>query len=116
MKKDGIHLPETALQDLAAKLHAIPAANPRRPAMRRLWVGTLSGAAAALALALFWGRLSFSSNENAAAPGEWLEQTPTSDVVESLESDVWSTDAQELGALLTDEELSDLNPVKSSKS
>jgi hypothetical protein len=37
-------------------------------------------------------------------------------VVESLESDVWSTDAQELGALLTDEELSDLNPVKSSKS
>jgi hypothetical protein len=72
--------------------------------------------AAALALALFWGRLSFTRNENAAAPGEWLEQTPTSDVVESLESDVWSTDAQEQGALLTDEELCELNPSNPSKS
>lgn len=116
MKNDGIHLPETVMQDMAAKLHAIPAAHPRRPALRRLWVGTLSGAAAALALALFWGRLSFAREENAASPQEWLEQTPPSEVVESLESDVWSTDAQELGALLTDEELSELNQANPSKS
>ena len=113
MKHDGIHLTEATLELLQTKLHAVPQRVRQRARVRRL-VTVCSTAAAAVVL-LVWLRLE-STAPSAQKAEDWLHQTTTLELMESLETSALESNAEELGALLTDEELSQLSLAKTSES
>ncbi len=113
MKHDGIHLNEATLELLQTKLHAVPQRERQRARIRRLTSG-ISVAAAAVAL-LVWLRPEPTA-PSAQKAEDWLHQTTTLELMESLETSALESNAEELGALLTDEELSQLSLAKTSES
>ena len=113
MKHDGIHLNEATLELLQTKLHAVPQRERQRVRIRRLTSG-ISAAAAAVAL-LVWLRPEPTAPAILQAEA-WLHQTTNLELMESLETRSWDSNAEELGALLTDEELSQLSLAKTSES
>jgi hypothetical protein len=113
MKHDGIHLNEATLEQLQTKLHAVPQRERRRTHIRRFTTG-ISAAAAAVAL-LVWLRPEPTA-PSAQKAEDWLHQTTTLELMESLETNALESNAEELGTLLTDEELSQLSLAKNSKS
>lgn len=113
MKHDGIHLNEATLERLQNRLNGLPQRERQRARTRRLATG-FSAAAAAAGL-LIWLQLESSSPSTLQA-GAWLNQTTPTDIVETLEKGMLESDAEELGALLSDEELDQLSLVKSSES
>ena len=113
MKHDGIHLNEATLERLQNRLSGLPQRERRRVRVRRL-VTVCSTAAAAVVL-LVWLRLESTAPAILQAEA-WLHQTTNLELMESLETRSWDSNAEELGALLTDEELNQLSLVKTSES
>ena len=113
MKHDGIHLNEATLELLQIQLSAVPQRERQRTRIRRLVTG-FSTAAAAVAL-LVWLRLESTAPATLQAEA-WLHQTTNLELMESLETRSWESNAEEMGALLTDEELNQLSLVKTSES
>lgn len=112
MKHDGIHLNEATLQLLQNRLSAVPQRERQRTRTRQL-VATL--AAAIVVSLLFWTRPEPTSSTTGPAE-EWLQKTTATDLVETLEHGSWEPNPEELGELLSDEELDQIILVKSSKS
>ena len=113
MKHDGIHLNEATLERLQNRLSGLPQRERQRARMRRLTTG-ISTAAAAVALFVWLGLES--SAPSAQQAQDWLHQTTTLELMESLENSTLESNAEELGTLLTDEELSQLSLAKTSES
>jgi hypothetical protein len=113
MKHDGIHLSEATLERLQTKLHAVPQRERKHMLVRRLTTG-ISAAAAAVALVV-WLRPN-STAPSAQQAEAWLHQATPSELMESLENSPFEPNAEELGALLSDEELNQLTLSKSSES
>ena len=114
MKHDGIHLNEATLERLQNRLSGLPQRERQRARMRRLTTG-ISAAAAAVVL-LLWLRPEPTSS-TAGPAEEWLQKTTATDLVETLEYDgSWEPNPEELGELLSDEELDQITLFNASKS
>jgi hypothetical protein len=73
-----------------------------------------ASAAAAVALLLWLGPEPTSSTAGPAE--EWLKKTTATDLVETLEQGAWEPNPEELGELLSDEELDQITLFNASKS
>lgn len=112
MKHDGIHLNEATLERLQNRLSGLPQRERQRVRMRQLTTGI--SAAAAVALLLWLGPEPTSSTAGPAE--EWLQKTTATDLVETLEQGAWEPNPEELGELLSDEELDQITLFNASKS
>ncbi len=111
MKNDGIIINEATLHLVQAKLGRIPQRERRRSQLRRLAAASV---AAALAVGVVWLRPEPTST---TVPAEdWLHKTTTIDLVESLEHASWESSADEVGVLLSDEELHQISRINSPES